>query len=244
MRRLIHRVLPRAARRQLGDVRRGVISTCQVELDCHAEQCCVSELCALIIHDHGRPATVYGYDGGKGKTLKIVDAVLVYIDPSTGDRWMLIINQALLVPGLRHPLLCSNQLRLNDIRVNDEPKHMVPTPTEYHHAITIKTPDGNERYDELVIPLYMSGVFSYFEGTKPTVEEWESAHDDWCLHLTYASPEWEPAKLGLEEIESAMLDENGYVVTDRDAGYCNQQRISRVIASLSKDRVFNPLLLG
>ena len=228
----------------MGDVRRGVISACQVELDCHAEQCCVSELCALIIHDHGRPATVYGYDGGKGKTLKIVDAVLVYIDPSTGDRWMLIINQALLVPGLRHPLLCSNQLRLNDIRVNDEPKHMVPTPTEYHHAITIKTPDGNERYDELVIPLYMSGVFSYFEGTKPTVEEWESAHDDWCLHLTYASPEWEPAKLGLEEIESAMLDENGYVVTDRDAGYWNQQRISRVIASLSKDRVFEPPATG
>ena len=90
---------------------------------------------------------------GRGKTLKIVDAVVAYTDPSTGDKWMLIINQALLVPGLSHPLLCTNQLRMNDIRVNDEPKHMVLNPTEYHHAIAIKTPDGNEQTKELLIPL-------------------------------------------------------------------------------------------
>jgi len=74
---------------------------------------------------------------------------------------MLAINQALLVPGLRHPLLCSNQLRLDDVQVNDEPKHMVLNPTEYHHAIVIKTPDGNEQVEQKVIPLFMSGVFSY-----------------------------------------------------------------------------------
>jgi hypothetical protein len=43
---------------------------------------------------------VYGYDGGAGCSLDMVDAALYYLDPSMGDRWMLIINQALLVPDL------------------------------------------------------------------------------------------------------------------------------------------------
>ena len=235
------RVLPRAAARQLGDVRRGDdLSTCQVELDSHAEQCCVSEQCALIIHDYDRPVTVYGYDGGRGRSLKIVDAVIGYVDPSTGDKWMLVLNQSLNVPGLQHPLLCSNQLRCNDIRVNDEPKHMVPNPTEYHHSIAIKTPDGYEEKDELIIPLSLSGVFSYFEAFKPTVEEWDGIPENQCLHLTYDAPDWEPTKLELDTAESHMVGSDGMVATDRDTGYWTQDRISRVIASLSKDRICDP----
>ena len=151
---------------------------------------------------------------------------------------MLIINQALCVPGLHDPLLCTNQLRLNDIRVNDEPKHMVLNPTEYHHAVAIKTPDGNEHADELLIPLRLSGVFSYFEAQKPSKEEWEKAHEDWCISLTYDSPEWEPTNLGLEKAESAMIGDDGLIVQERDADYWSQERISRVIESLLKDRVF------
>ena len=237
--------LSRAATRQLGDVCRiDSITTSQVELDSHAEQSCVSEQCALILHDHERPVTVYGYDGGKGKTLSIVDAVVGYTDPSTGDKWMLVINQALLVPGLQHPLLCTNQLRLNDIHVNDEPKHLALNPTEYTHAIAIKTPDDNEAKKELIIPLCMSGVFSYFEVSKPTLEQWQSIPEEWCLHLTYDSPEWEPTKMGLDEAESAMVGADGMVVTERDADYWSQERISRMIASLSKDQVFEPPAAG
>ena len=120
------------------------MTLCQVELDSHADQSCVSEQCALILHDHERPTTVYGYDNGRGRSLKTVDAVVAYTDPSTGDKWMLVINQALLVPGLHHPLLCTNQLRTNDIRVNDEPKHLVLNPTEYHHAIAINQNPGRQ----------------------------------------------------------------------------------------------------
>ena len=237
----VRRVLPRAVVRQLGDIRRGdTVSTCQVELDSHADQCCVSEQSAYIIRDHETPAMVYGYSGGKGQTHKIVDAAVLYTDPSTGDRWMLIINQALLVPGLRHPLLCCNQLRMNDIRVNDEPKHMVSNPTEYHHAIAVKTPEGNEKHEELLIPLSLSGVFSYFEASKPTESDWESFPESGCIELTYDSPVWEPAQLGLDSAESAMVGEDGKVVAERDADYWNQERISRVIASLSKERFLDP----
>ena len=128
---------------------------------------------------------------------------------------------------------------MNDIQVNDEPKHMVLNPTVYHHAITAKTPAGNEQVEELIIPLALSGVFSYFEAKQPTHDEWTAAHEDWCIHLTYDAPEWEPCKLGLDEQESAMVEVIGTTV-ERDPGIWNQERVSRVIASLSKDRVLEP----
>jgi len=233
------RRLPARAIRQMGDVRRNAHAVFQVELDSHAEQCCVSELCALIIHDHERPVTVVGYDNGQGRTLRTVDAVVGYTDPSTGDKWWLVINQALLVPGMLNPLLCTNQLRANDIRVNDEPKHLVLNPTKYHHAIAVETPDGNEQVEELVIPLQLSGVFSYFEATKPSSDDWMNAQEDWCLHLTYDAPEWAPDKLGFERAEAAMTGDDGHV-TERYAGDWSQERVDRVIAALSKERIMDP----
>jgi len=134
---------------------------------------------------------------------------------------MLVINQALLVPGLRHPLLCSNQLRMNDHRINDEPKHLVVNPTEFHHAIVMQTPDDNEQLQQLVIPLQLSGVFSYFEASKPTVEEREGLPEAWCIRLMYDSPEWEPTTLGLDKAESAMVDGDGAVTAERYAGCWN-----------------------
>jgi hypothetical protein len=125
---------------------------------------------------------------------------------------------------------------MNDIRVNDEPKHLVLNPTVYHHAIAAKTPDGNEQVEELIIPMALSGVFSYFEARKPTLEQWTEAHSDWCIPLTYDAPEWEPRELELNEQESAMIDAGGLTV-ERDTGTWNQASVSRMIASLSKDRV-------
>ena len=232
------RRLPRLVSRAMGDISRRD-GLCRAELDSHAKQCCVSDVCALIIHHHSKQATVSGYDGAHSRTLDIVDAVVSYVDPSTGDRWMLVLNQSLLVPGLQHPLLCTNQLRMNDCRVNDEPKYLALNPTDYHHAIAVESPDGNEQVPELIIPLSLTGVFSYFEAAKPTLAEWTDSHEDWCVHLTYDSPEWEPMDLGLHESEEAMIDEQGHTV-ERDSGRWDQERISRVIASLSKDRVFDP----
>ena len=151
---------------------------------------------------------------------------------------MLVVNQALLVPGLRHPLLCSNQLWLNDIQVNDEPKHLVLNPTEYHHAIAIKTPENNGK-DELLIPLSMKGVFSYFEAAKPTLEEWEATDEDRCLSLTYDTPEWEPENMDLDQFESSMIDKDGKIVAAKDVGNWSQEHISRVIASLSREGLFD-----
>ena len=208
----------------------------QVEFDSHAEQSCVSEECAYIIQYHDCTINVCGYHGGRGKQTRIVDAVVLYVEPSTGDHWMLIINQALLVPGLQHPLVCSNQLRMNDIRVNDEPKHMVASPNEYHHAVAIKVPDGGEGREELLIPLSLSGVFSYFPARKPTESEWRAATEDQCLDLTADSPEWDLSAMNLDSMESQMVENDGRVTAKESTLDWNEEHINRVVAGLSRLR--------
>ena len=88
-------------------------------------------------------------------------AVIAYDHPETGEAYMLVIHQAILVPGMKANLLSSMQLRDNDLQVNDEPKCMALTPTEDYHAIWI--PDvENDDGGGLRIPLSLKGVTSYF----------------------------------------------------------------------------------
>ena len=67
---------------------------------------------------------------------------------------MVRVHQAILILTIKHNLLCSNQLRLNNVSVNDEPKSMVPTPTDRHYAIRINLVENAE----LLITLSLEGV--------------------------------------------------------------------------------------
>ena len=69
---------------------------------------------------------------------------------------------------MENNLLCTLQMRDNDVRVNDEPKFMIPTPTDNHHDIVI---NGIYQYQQPInIPLSIKGVISYFPSRKPTRE--------------------------------------------------------------------------
>ena len=133
----------------------------RTECDSHADMCVVSDNTCLIIHDFHRPMNVYGYkeDVG-GVKCKTVSGVIAYDHPANGETYCLIIHQALLIPGMTANLLSTMQLRDNDIRVNDEPKHMVPTPTNEHHAITIRAANPGE--SDFIIPLSLNGIIAYF----------------------------------------------------------------------------------
>lgn len=102
---------------------------------------------------------VHGFDDSIGRhQCKTVSAIVAYDHPATGDTWMIVIHQAILMLRVRNNLLCTMQMCDNDIHVNDEPKHMVPTPMDNHHAIVIPLMDD----EPLTIPLSMYGVVSYF----------------------------------------------------------------------------------
>ena len=194
----------------------------------HTDACVVSEGTALIIHDYGKVVSVSGYreDVGEANNCRIVSAVVAYDDPSTGAAWMLVFHQAILVPGLKANLLCPNQMRENDLRVNDEPKYTVLNPTDDHHAIVVPSDDGSE--EALRIPLSMIGVTSYFPTRKPTEEEWEDASPDSVLDMTPEEPEWDPSSKKFQEQEESMTDSQGKLKDDAPRDWTAQ----RVVAAL------------
>ena len=119
----------------------------RTELDSHADTCVVGHDTALLIHDYESLVRVQGYneDVGEWSNCRIVSAVVAYNHPATGEVYMLVIHQAILIPGMPNNLLCPMQLRDHGLAMNDEPKYMALTPTDDHHAITFcdhKTPRG------------------------------------------------------------------------------------------------------
>ena len=84
----------------------------RTELDNHADTCAVGSKSALVIKRHDKQIDVLGYQGSTGdtQTLQVVDAAVVY-EGFKGERIMLIINQALEVPGHNINLLSPMQVR-------------------------------------------------------------------------------------------------------------------------------------
>ena len=85
--------------------------------------------------------------------------MIAYDHPESGDTYMLVLNQEIIIPQMEKNLLCPLQMRDNDVRVNDESKFMVPTPTENNHAIVINGIDQDQQ--PINIPLSIKGVISY-----------------------------------------------------------------------------------
>ena len=70
------------------------------------------------------------------------------------------------------------QMRLNDILINENPKFVSVKPDEQSHAIIA---------EDLLIPLELDGVTSYFPARRPTQHEYDS-----CKRIELTSPinEW------------------------------------------------------
>jgi hypothetical protein len=110
---------------KIGTLSTGSLVEIRTELDSHADNSVVGNDTALMIHDFERPVNVHGYNDKIGHArCKTISAVLAYDHPTTGDTFMLVIHQAILIPSLKANLLSPMQMRDNDLRVNDEPKNM------------------------------------------------------------------------------------------------------------------------
>ena len=93
----------------------------KAELDSHADTCCLGENC-LVIHDTEQLVSVEPFDKKLGsQQVKIVTAVVAYDCPATRNVFVLFFHQALHIPDLQKHLLCPNQLRHNQILINDTP---------------------------------------------------------------------------------------------------------------------------
>ena len=180
------------------------------ELDNHADQCVVSEKSALLTVDWNIPVTVSSYNPSHGQDrLRTVTAVVAYDDVKDGRTLYLHLHQAIDVPNLPNILLCMNQMRDIGIRVNDEPKHTVPSPTPYHNAITIY---DQATVDEYIIPMRMKGVTHVFPVRKPTLKEYEESDPGDHVNLTSETSIWEPDSKHWEEEEDKLLDSKGELI--------------------------------
>ena len=156
------------------------IRQCRVELDSHADTCGVNNV-ARILEFHGQVAQVSGFSDSMTpmKDIPIVKAALAYDIPDTGEVVILIINQALYFDNnLSHILLNPNQMRSNNVTVDDVPRHLS---SKSSHSIIV--------HDEnLTLPLKLNGVISYFNARTPTKYEIEN-----CPHIVLtSSEEWDP----------------------------------------------------
>ena len=184
-----------------------------LETDSHADTYCVGKA-ALIIRDHNRPVTVLGYDPALGaKQYSAVSTVLGYRHPVTGSRYHLILHQAIHIPHLDHHLLCPMQCRVNNVEIDECPKHQAKEPTVKTHAICAPADDGS---GEVILPLALKQVTSYLSVYKPAEEEWES-HEQPRIELTSEHLLWDPATTYYQEQEERMTEIRGDVVRD-DAG--------------------------
>jgi len=172
-----------------------------MELDSHADTTCAGANC-IVLEFTQQVVDVTPYNKNKYEpetNIPIVKAATAYTD-SSGNTYILILNQALYLPDLDHSLLNPNQMRMNGVTVDDCPQHLSDPRCPSTHSIF--SPDLDIR-----IPLELGGVISRICTQCPTKEELEH-----CLWLNLTSDlEWDPhsESFAVNESNSIVLNDDG-----------------------------------
>ena len=142
----------------------------KAELDSHADTCCLGENC-LVIHDTEQLVSVEPFDKKLGsQQVKIVTAAVAYDCPDTRNVFVLFFHQALHIPNLQKHLLCPNQLRHNQVLVNDTP--LLYIPPDQRDIITIPSYFNNPipfyTFHSLLMALPLTLILESLPGKKST----------------------------------------------------------------------------
>jgi hypothetical protein len=183
---------------QTGSSNEQIIDCCE-ELDMHADTCGVNHV-ARILEYHSQVAKVSSFSDTMEplKDVPIAKAAIAYDNPNTGESIVLIINQALYFgKDLSHILLNPNQMRANEVIVEDIPTHLSATSS---HSIIIKEEDTT-------IPLNLMSVISFFRARTPTMYEVEN-----CRQIVQTSEEeWLPYSSNVQELEDWAKEEKANI---------------------------------
>lgn len=108
--------------------------------------------------------------------IKVGTVETVYTHPTTGEAFILVINQALIFGDkIQNSLLTPNQMRSNGVTVSDVPKQFDSSSA---HAIIATVDDNGEK---VTLPLRLRGVISFLDTEHPT-----ACHAD-CMRITLTS---------------------------------------------------------
>jgi hypothetical protein len=142
------------------------VQAVKVHLDSHADCCVFADSAKVLSSDICRTVnlTLFKSDLGVVQGIYVSTIAIAYDDPKSFATYIIIFHESLQVPGMAHHILCPNQLRDNDIWVQDIPLLYTPPEERDEFTHTISTPS-------LVIPLLMDGVHSSFTCRTPTDHE-------------------------------------------------------------------------
>jgi hypothetical protein len=150
-----------------------------------------------------------------------VTAATAYDDPKTGITYILILGQSIYMGDrMNTSLLCPNQLRTNNIMVDDIPKHLAPQSKPSTHSIICSNED-------MILPLSLKGVISYIDTRTPSQEELDT-----CKWITLTNEhDWDPHSEFFQEQEN-----NFDALQDRHHRH-NERQIYSVLSEYNQSRL-------
>lgn len=159
------------------------IQGCRLGLDSHADISCVGKHARILEVVEGQSCTVRPFNDSYKpiQNVQTVNAAFAVQDIH-GHSYILVVNQALnFANTMEHSILCTNQVRHNEIIVDDIPP-AVDWNKESSHSIYF-------RRHNVRLPLYMKGPVSFLDVRYPS--DWELEHWD-RLEITSGDGTWDP----------------------------------------------------
>ncbi len=147
-------------------------------VDSAADISCIGRGFSILFYSGEKTNLDMALVGSKGRTLDIVTAAAVIVDPSTTRNIIIIINQAAYVPELaqHESLLHTDQARHHNVYVNDLARCF--------HDVEGKPGLQNITADGTIIPLRHDGSKYFLSIREPTEEDWNI-----CQVIELTSPE-------------------------------------------------------
>ena len=161
------------------------------ELGSHADTCVFGKHC------HTLDVTGVHSSMNTLKNVCIACVCVAYDCVNTMNTCILVFDQYLFIPSLDVNLLCVDQLRENDIKVNDIHLIRLREEERTNESHSIMCTDTG-----LHIPLEFNKPISYFKCRVPTLDEVNDETQNTTVHMT-SSIEWEPY-----DDRSKMMEEN------------------------------------
>ena len=179
-------------RREVGSVGHTEVVVGHLEHDSHADTIVLGQN-AIILGYTGRECEVSPYTDQYEsiKGVPIVRGATGYTDPKTGERYILVFNEALWMGDqLKHSLFNPNQLRHFGCLVEDNPYS--------GNVMSITSPESN-----VVIPMESEGTTLYVNTWTPTQSDLSS-----FPHVVMSSPhEWEPRSVQFPKPSQSVKEE-------------------------------------
>lgn len=169
------------------------------ELDSHADTCAFGKHCT-VLETYNHTLSVSGFDKSLGSlsNVKVAKVAVAFDCQLTMKSYILIFDQVLYIPSMEHNLLCVDQLRDNDLIVNDVPLQRLKPQERNSRSHSII-----DKVSGLHIPMEFSKPISSFPCRKPDLTEIYDDINHLQVQMTSPVP-WEPYDAESSRVEQSL----------------------------------------